>query len=85
MGDALVASARLRLLPCAARALGVSIIAYFHISTIPQCAAQAAPILRLAFQTYAVRDLCEKDFVGTLKAARASSHYRDRFPTIRIA
>ena len=29
----------------------------------------AAP--RLAFQTFAVRDLCEKDFAGTLKAARA--------------
>ena len=29
----------------------------------------AAP--RMAFQVYAVRDLCEKDFVGTLKAARA--------------
>ncbi len=29
----------------------------------------AAP--RLAFQVYAVRDLCEKDFVGTLKAAKA--------------
>lgn len=26
---------------------------------------------RLAFQVYAVRDLCEKDFVGTLKAAKA--------------
>ena len=32
-------------------------------------AALAAP--RLAFQTYAVRDLCEKDFAGTLKAAKA--------------
>ena len=30
---------------------------------------QAAP--RLAFQVYAVRDLCEKDFVGTLKAVKA--------------
>ena len=29
----------------------------------------AAP--KLAFQVYAVRDLCEKDFVGTLKAAKA--------------
>ena len=29
----------------------------------------AAP--RMAFQVYAVRDLCEKDFVGTLKAAKA--------------
>lgn len=29
----------------------------------------AAP--RMAFQVYAVRDLCERDFVGTLKAAKA--------------
>jgi sugar phosphate isomerase/epimerase len=29
----------------------------------------AAP--RLAFQVYAVRELCEKDFPGTLKAAKA--------------
>ena len=27
--------------------------------------------MKLAFQTYAVRDLCEKDFAGTLKAAKA--------------
>ena len=32
-------------------------------------AAESAP--RLAFQVYAVRDLCEKDFKGTLKAAKA--------------
>ncbi len=61
-------------LPCVARALGISIIACFHISTIPQCAAQAAPVPRLAFQTYAVRDLCEKDFAGTLKAAKAMGY-----------
>ena len=54
-----------------ARSLVVCIIAYFHISTIPQCAAQAAPAPRLAFQVFAVRDLCEKDFAGTLKAAKA--------------
>ena len=35
-------------------------------------AASAAP--RLAFQVYAVRDLCEKDFVGTLKAAKAMGY-----------
>ena len=29
----------------------------------------AAP--RMAFQVYAVRDLCERDFIGTLKAAKA--------------
>lgn len=35
-------------------------------------AAEAAP--RLAFQVYAVRDLCEKDFAGTLKAAAAMGY-----------
>ena len=29
---------------------------------------------RLAFQTYAVRDLCERDFGGTLKAAKAMGY-----------
>lgn len=29
---------------------------------------------RLAFQVYAVRDLCAKDFVGTLKAAKAMGY-----------
>ena len=29
---------------------------------------------RLAFQVYAVRDLCEKDFVGTLKAAKVMGY-----------
>ena len=32
---------------------------------------QSAGTPRLAFQVYAVRDLCEKDFVGTLKAVKA--------------
>ena len=64
MGDALAAFARPRMLSCAARALGIPIIACFHIPTIPQCAAQAAPVPRFAFQTYAVRELCEKDSVG---------------------
>ena len=53
------------------RAVAIGIIAYFHISTIPQCAAQATPAPRFAFQVFAVRDLCEKDFAGTLKAAKA--------------
>lgn len=34
-------------------------------------AAAAARRARLAFQVYAVRDLCARDFLGTLKAARA--------------
>ena len=34
----------------------------------------AAPAPRMAFQVYAVRDLCEKDFVGTLKAAKAMGY-----------
>ena len=71
MGDALAAFARPRMLPCAVKALGISIIAYFHIPTIPQCAAQAAPVPRLAFQTYAVRDLCEKDFADITAKSRA--------------
>lgn len=36
--------------------------------------AQAAPLPRLAFQVYAVRDVCERDFPGTLKAARAMGY-----------
>ena len=35
------------------------------------CVAHAAPVPRLAFQVYAVRDMCERDFAGTLKAAKA--------------
>ena len=38
--------------------------------------AQSAP--RLAFQVFAVRDLCEKDFVGTLKAVRATCYDGER-------
>lgn len=34
-------------------------------------AASPEKALRLAFQVYAVRDLCERDFAGTLRAARA--------------
>ena len=34
----------------------------------------ALAVPRLAFQTYAVRDLCEKDFAGTLKAAKAMGY-----------
>ena len=41
----------------------------FTAFALAASAALAAP--RLAFQTYAVRDLCEKDFAGTLKAAKA--------------
>ena len=55
----------------ALKALGICILAYFHISAIPQCAAQAVNTPRLAFQVYAVRDMCEKDFAATLKAAKA--------------
>ncbi|MBR3222994.1 MAG: sugar phosphate isomerase/epimerase [Kiritimatiellae bacterium] len=39
---------------------------FFALIATTACAAP-----RLAFQVYAVRDLCEKDFAGTLKAARA--------------
>lgn len=34
----------------------------------------ALAVPRLAFQTYAVRDLCEKDFAGALKAAKAMGY-----------
>ena len=34
-------------------------------------ATTAFAVPRMAFQVYAVRDLCERDFVGTLKAAKA--------------
>lgn len=42
------------------------------VAVFAAAAASAAP--RLAFQVYAVRDLCEKDFVGTLKAAKAMGY-----------
>lgn len=53
------------------RTLCVCIFAYLHSFTFLQCAAQAAHAPRLAFQVYAVRDLCDRDFAGTLKAAKA--------------
>lgn len=55
-------------------ALVVGIIACFHISTTSVYAAQTAPLPRLAFHVYAVRDACERDFLGTLKAARAMGY-----------
>jgi len=45
------------------------VTAAFFLSVSAVVWAQSAP--RLAFQVYAVRDMCEKDFVGTLKAAKA--------------
>lgn len=54
--------------------LGVCIFAYCLIFTFSHCAAQAASVPRLAFQVYGVRDICEKDFVGTLKAAKAMGY-----------
>jgi sugar phosphate isomerase/epimerase len=49
------------------RWMGVVVMSFlFSLSS------QAAP--RLAFQVYAVRDLCAKDFVGTLKAAKAMGY-----------
>ncbi|MBQ3807591.1 MAG: hypothetical protein II840_06505 [Kiritimatiellae bacterium] len=44
-------------------------VAVFAVFGFAVACAVAAP--RLAFQVYAVRDLCERDFVGTLKAAKA--------------
>ena len=71
MGDALAAFARPRMLSCAARALGISVIAYFRIPTIPQCAAQAAPVPRFAFQTYA-------KFAGDNSAMERAAKARER-------
>ena len=41
------------------------------------CVARAVPVgvaPRLAFQVYGVRDLCDHDLVGTLKAAKAMGY-----------
>ena len=47
----------------------------FAVAALVACSlCAAAPVPRLAFQVYAVRDLCEKDFVGTLKAAKAMGY-----------
>ena len=43
-----------------------SVLGFLLLSPIPS---KAAP--RMAFQVYAVRDLCEKDFPGTLRAVKA--------------
>ena len=48
------------------------VTAAFFLSVSAVVWAQSAP--RLAFQVYAVRDLCEKGFVGTLKAVRAMGY-----------
>ena len=50
-------------------ALCVCMLSYCLASAPSQCF--ASPVPRLAFQVYAVRSLCEGDFVGTLKAAKA--------------
>ena len=47
-------------------------ISFVVVSFLFSLSSQAAP--RLAFQVYAVRDLCAKDFVGTLKAAKAMGY-----------
>ena len=41
---------------------------------MPGFADAGRPGLRLGFQVFAVRDLCEKDFPGTLKAAKAMGY-----------
>ena len=42
-----------------------SVLGFLLLSPIPS---KASP--RMAFQVYAVRDLCEKDFPGTLRAVK---------------
>ena len=44
-------------------------ISISSLASLLSLSSPAAP--RLAFQVYAVRDMCEKDFAGTLKAAKA--------------
>ena len=46
----------------------VSFLVLFSLSSF------AVPAPRLAFQVYSVRSLCEKDFTGTLKAAKAMGY-----------
>ena len=46
----------------------------FVAAVFATCSLCAVAAPRLAFQVYAVRDLCEKDFVGTLKAAKAMGY-----------
>ena len=53
-------------------ALCVCMLSYCLASAPSQCFASSVP--RLAFQVYAVRSLCEGDFVGTLKAAKAMGY-----------
>lgn len=45
--------------------------ALFLLSLLPFPPFSSGAAPRLAFQVYAVRDLCAKDFAGTLKAAKA--------------
>lgn len=40
-------------------------------SAIPSAFAEVSRRFRVGFQTYAVRDLCDKDLIGTLKAVKA--------------
>lgn len=50
-------------------AIALSLLVFASLLSLSSVAAP-----RLAFQVYAVRDLCEKDFVGTLKAAKAMGY-----------
>ena len=51
------------------RAIALSLLVFAYLLSLSSVAAP-----RFAFQVYAVRDLCEKDFVGTLKAAKAMGY-----------
>lgn len=53
----------------ASRNVFASIFAFVCSAVLP---AEASP--RIAFQVYAVRNLCAKDFAGTLKAAKAMGY-----------
>jgi len=51
---------------------GFALAVAFTAAAVMAFSSYAAP--KIAFQVYAVRDLCEKDFVGTLKAAKAMGY-----------
>ena len=48
------------------------VMTFLSVALLWALSSAAAP--RFAFQIYAVRDLCEKDFIGTLKAAKAMGY-----------
>ena len=54
---------------CNGRVIAITLLSVVLLWTLSSAAAP-----RLAFQVYSVRSLCEKDFTGTLKAAKAMGY-----------